>query len=331
VIGQHPLTFRTPPGFGVRQSSAALHRESKGAWLEACWKVGPKSGRGLPHSKTLARYLAAVVISSFLLAPCGAHAHGELLIRIAAASRVIATNATAESYVDRGELYRQDQNWEAAEADYAQATRLGIKADTVDLHRAQMEADRNRLDAAKAILDRIILRSPGNGKAFLARAHIYVRQSARSAAIADYKLGSRLGVELDSEAFLEWAQMLVAENQAREALVVLDQGIEKFGPINALQVCAVDLELGRKNSGAALERLQTIIDHADRKERWLARRGDIQLAAGKEIEARQSYEAALGAIRMLPAILQRTSPMLNLKTQINAALAKISPTIGKVN
>jgi hypothetical protein len=103
--------------------------------------------------------------------------------------------------------------------------------------------------------------------------------------------------------------------------------------MNALQAYAMDLELGRKNSGAALARLQTIIEHADRKERWLARRGDIQLAAGNAIEARQSYEEALAAIRHLPAILQRNPPMLSLKTQINAALATIagSPTVGKAN
>jgi hypothetical protein len=38
--------------------------------------------------------------------------------------------------------------------------------------------------------------------------------------------------------------MLAAENQATEVLNVLDQGIGKFGPVNALQVYAMDLELG---------------------------------------------------------------------------------------
>jgi tetratricopeptide (TPR) repeat protein len=289
-----------------------------------------------PLARPQSRHSSFVILLGLLcfsLMPYAAHAHGELLIRIATASREIATNATAERYLNRAELYRQDQNWNAAETDYNEATRLGIKADTVDLCRAQLEADRNHLDSARTILDKIIVHSPGEGKAFIARAHIHVRQGARPAAIADYKLGSSLGAELDSDAFLEWGQMLAAEKQTTEALAVLDRGIGKFGPMNALQVYAMDLELGLKNNAAALARLQIIIDHADRKERWLARRGDIQLAAGSAIEARQSYEAALAAIRHLPAILQRSPPMLNLKSQINAALATTasSPAVGRAN
>src|ERR1051325_6337569 len=124
MSGKKTIRFGVPPGFGVRQSSAAFRSAEEGVRLFSFTRERRKSGRGLPHSKTLARYLATAVILSFSLVPRFAQAHGELLIRIAAASRVIATNATAEGYLNRGELYRQDQNWEAAGADYAQAAKL---------------------------------------------------------------------------------------------------------------------------------------------------------------------------------------------------------------
>ena len=258
-----------------------------------------------------------------LLAPQFAYAHGELLIRIAAASREIAAKPTAEAYLNRGELYRQDENWDAAEGDYDQAAKLGMKADAVDLCRAQLEADRNRLDSAEAILDHIIFRSPQDGKAFLARARIFVRQRARGSAISDFDRAFRLDSELDGSSCLEWAQTLTTENRAEEALIVVDRGIAKNGFDTALQAYAVEVELGLKDTNAALARLETIIDHADRKEQWLARRGNIQLAAGNAGEARRTYEAALGAIRTLPKILQRSPAMVELKSKIEAAMGRI--------
>jgi predicted negative regulator of RcsB-dependent stress response len=103
--------------------------------------------------------------------------------------------------------------------------------------------------------------------------------------------------------------------------------------MSALQVYAVDLERSRTNTAGALARLLTIIDHADRKERWLIRRGEIQFASGKTTEARQSYEEALTAIRHLPSVLQRSPPTLALQSQINMALARIaaSPPLGKIS
>jgi tetratricopeptide (TPR) repeat protein len=264
--------------------------------------------------------------------PFHAHAHGELLVRIAALGHEIVTNATPHLYLQRGELYREDKNWEAAEADYTRASQLGVQTDIVDLCRAQLLSDRGQLDAAKAILDKMIQHSPDDGKTFIARARLLVRMNQRGLAAVDFERGVSLLTRIDSDVFLEWAQALAAEGGITRALNRLDEGITRFGPINALQVYAMDLELTQKNIPAALTRLQTIIEQADRKERWLAKHGDLELAAGHPLEARQSYEAALAAIRRLPVRLQRNPPMLNLESQINAAISGIvaSPPIGKV-
>src|SRR5947207_5173135 len=105
------------------------------------------------------RHSSFVILTGLLLlsVPRLAHAHGELLIRIAAVSREIATNSTPQLYLTRGELYREDKNWDAAQADYSQAAKLGIPANTIDLCRAQLEADRDQPASAKAILDKIVL------------------------------------------------------------------------------------------------------------------------------------------------------------------------------
>jgi predicted negative regulator of RcsB-dependent stress response len=161
---------------------------------------------------------------------------------------------------------------------------------------------------------------------------VLVKCHSQSDALADFQRALACGASLDSLAWLEWAQTLVALKRPAEALAVLDQGIQQTGAVSTLQVYAVDLELTRNNTGKALSRLQTIIDNAERKERWLARRGDIQMASGDRLSARESYAAAIAAIKRLPKILQVSPAMVTLKTQMDTALAGItgSPAISKV-
>jgi predicted negative regulator of RcsB-dependent stress response len=151
-----------------------------------------------------------------------------------------------------------------------------------------------------------------------------VQLGQRKAALLDFEEGLKTITDPQPDCFLDWAHALKAEGRVTEALRSLDLGIKKFGPVSTLQVYALDLELDQKNTNGALGRLETIINTAPRKEVWLARRGDIQLAAGMPLQARHSYEAVLAAIKTLPRLLQQTPHTLALQLRVNAALAECS-------
>ena len=274
--------------------------------------------------------LAGAVLFALVVAGSqSVQAHGELLIRIADATRQIeaATNR-AELYLARGELYREDQNWAAAEADYARAAQLDPRLAAVDFCRAKMLADAGRLQPARALFDKVVARSPDNGGALIGRARVLVRLDQRKLAIADFQRALKLLPAPEPECFLELAQALVVEQQLAAALRGLDDGIGRLGPIVTLQAYAVELELERKNYEAAVARLDTIIGPAARKENWLARRGEILLMASRPTEARDSFEAALLAIGRLPLRLQQLPHMLKLQARINAALIGIMTAPG---
>src|SRR5690606_28082581 len=91
-----------------------------------------------------------------------------------------------------------------------------------------------------------------------------------------------------------------------------------------LQLPALELEEQRQNHDAALARLETIIQPAMRKERWLFRRGKILVAAGRPADARKAFQEALAAISVLPWRLQQGHPMVKLKAEIQQALAGLS-------
>jgi tetratricopeptide (TPR) repeat protein len=261
----------------------------------------------------------------FLMAilPESVHAHGDLEIRIAEATGKIeaATNNPAQLYLDRGELHREHRSWTEAEADYARAAELDPELDGVDFYRAKMLDDSGQLESARAMFDKVLIRNPSNGEAFIGRARVLVKLNQRKPAVADFRLGLELLREPKAEYFLELAKVLVTEKNPGDALCSLDAGIKKLGDVS-LQVYALELELERQNHDAALARLGTIIERAERKENWLARRGDILLAAGRPAEAQKSFDSALAAIKLLPSVLQKAPPMQNLQSHIHTALGK---------
>lgn len=271
------------------------------------------------------RWLALATIFA-IASPQTVSAHGELLIQIAAVTRKIetATNHVAQLYLQRGELHREHKDWDAAKSDYDRASQLDSKLTAIDFCRAKMLDDSGELEAARAMFDKVVVRNPKDGEAFIGRARVVVRLGQSKAAIADFQRGLELLTEPKPEYFMELAQTFVSEKKTADALRTLDQGIKKFGPIVTLQGYALDRELERENYDAALARIGTIIKDAPRKENWLARRGDILLAMGRPAEARQSFAESLGAIKILPSILQKAPPMQTLQARVNASLAGIT-------
>jgi tetratricopeptide (TPR) repeat protein len=262
----------------------------------------------------------------FFALPNFVFAHGELLIRIAAATKKIqtSTNNPASLYLERGELYREDKNWSAADADYAQAAKLGANIAEVDFCRAKMLADSSQLDSANTMFTKVISGNLQHGEAFIGRARVSVKLEKRNAAIADYRSGIALLAAPPAEYFLELAQTWAATNEKEQALIALDEGIKRLGPVALLQTYAFDLELSLNRTEVALVRLDAIIQQAERKETWLARRGDILMASGRTKEARKSFESALAEISKLPRRLQELPHTAKLKNRINTTLTELS-------
>jgi len=143
-------------------------------------------------------------------------------------------------------------------------------------------------------------------------------------AVRHWTLAIGAAAEPRPEWFLDRARSAgLAGLPPREILSGLDEGIERLGPLPALQLKAVEVEVGRGAIEEALRRLSATAEQADRKERWLLRRAEVLAGAGRTDEARTEFLAARAALERLPERVRRGWAATELTRQIDAGLAKL--------
>src|SRR5258706_2361460 len=230
-----------------------------------------------------------------------------------------------ELFLSRGDLYRAQQNWDAAQADYDQAITLNPMVEMVDFLRGRMFLEANWPLSAKVALDRFLARQTNHVEALILRARTLTRLENRLAAARDYTRAIELTTESRPELYLERAEALAAEGggYARDALHGLDEGIKKLGPVVSLQLGAIDLEVKQKQYDGALARVDSLAETSPRKETWLARKGEILQQAGRNDQARAAFNSALDALNTLPPGRRNVPAMAELEKRIREQLADL--------
>jgi tetratricopeptide (TPR) repeat protein len=253
-------------------------------------------------------------------------AHGDLLERIAALTRTIERDPKdAKLYLQRAELYRLHQQWTEATADYDRAEQLNPMLTAVDLGRGKLLLDSGKRPEAKAALDKYLAREPGDAEAFIVRARVRYKLGEQKAAAKDFSAGISLMAEPQPDYYLERAQALVDAGETENALRGLEEGMKTLGPVLTLQKAALDIEVASGRYEPAFARLDTILARVTRKENWLAKKGEILVAAGRKAEAGICFKEALNAIDRLPSRIQEGQAMRDLKTRLSLVLATNAP------
>lgn len=275
-----------------------------------------------------------IIVVSLALSPVGTWhvlAHEDLTARILLLTAQISTNQNnVDALIQRGDMYRLHGNWMEARNDYAAAGKLAPDSGAVLLGQAQLHVDVGEDPAARAAFDEFIARFRTNSVALLGRARVLTRLGERKAAIADYSRAIALAASPQPEEFLERASLQASEFGAEKAIEGLDEGLARLGWVVTFQKAAIDYELKRRRTDQALARLETIIARANRKETWLAWKGEILMAAGKPQEAEGVFLATLKAMDALPPRMRTSPGMVQLRAKVESLLASLRAG-GEVN
>ncbi len=245
---------------------------------------------------------------------------------IDALTEEIAKSPEADLYIRRGELFRHQQQWEKADADFTAAAKQDPTLTLVDFFRARTWLEAGAPAKALPLSDRYTASAPDEPEGRFLRGDILAALGRHDAGALEYAEGIRRAPTPRPEHYLRRARFLAAAPSADTAGVIaaLDEGITRLGPVIALIDYAISLELERRNFDAALARIQQVMTHTPRRERWLARQGDILVNSGRTAEAVTAYRAALAAIADLPERYRDTVPMEKLTVDVRAALARLA-------
>ncbi len=225
---------------------------------------------------------------------------------------IAAAPSAAALYLERGELYARHEDWVAAEANYLRADEIAPALPRLATLRGALALATGHAAEAKTYLDLALSRAPDDLEAFILRARTHAALGARTAARRDYDAALAHATAPAPDLFLERAALLPAD----EAIRSLDEGVARLGSVVTLHLRALALEesLGRIDAAAA--RLEQLAAQSERSDSWLKRRGDLLARAGRMIEARAAYAAALSAIVSLPDWLRAAPETAKLTTEL---------------
>jgi tetratricopeptide (TPR) repeat protein len=243
--------------------------------------------------------------------------------QIAAVTREIeARPQDARLYLRRAELQRLHGQFELALTDAAAAEERAPTLVQVDLVRGRSLAALGRVEAAERALDRLLERAPASADGLRARGEVREKRGTFAAAERDYARAIDVSERPSPEDYLARARVVVALGENARALVGLDEGLARLGPVVSLELRAIDLEVELGRHDAALARIARSARQTPRKETWLARRGDVLECAGRMEEARAAWRDALVEIARLPQRHRRTRAVLELGAALQRRLAE---------
>ena len=144
--------------------------------------------------------------------------------------------------------------------------------------------------AALRHASRYLKERKGDADALLLCARLHVDLGDARPAVSDFDAALARSVAPAPETYLARARAQLAIGNGREtaALRGVEEGIARLGGAVPLQLRAVELERALGRFDDALLRLRGLAALSERQESWLAREGDLLLAAGRTGEARRA-------------------------------------------
>jgi tetratricopeptide (TPR) repeat protein len=264
-----------------------------------------------------------------ICAPGVAVADEGLHVRIERVSAQISvTPDDYQLYVNRGELYRLHEEFDAALADYAEAEERGPLEfqTTLDFLRGRLWYGAGRPDRAQPALDRFLAARPNHLGGRLVRAKVNVKMGHLEPALRDFSTAIELQDRPSPDLYLDRARLLASDrvNRPDESLRGIDEAISQLGPLVTLIQFAVELEARRGHFEAAIQRIDTLPPSLNEQPSWLVRRGYLLQRAGRAEEAHHVYDQALVAIAKLPPARRRAKANMALESEVQQSIAKLA-------
>lgn len=272
------------------------------------------------------------VVLAFFAGPVSAHPEIEDQIRnLTERVEDLRGEACAELFLQRGELYRVHRDWDFALADFERALTFDASLSVVRFCRGRLFLERGEARRALEELDAFLESVPGDSRGLALRARAYQDLGKYGEADAAYAAAVTSSERPSPQLILEWAECRLASDvkgKGKEsALAALDRGIGCLGPLVTLQTRAIELECGRGNFGAALERIEATMAANGVTPLWLRQKAEILVESGRPAEGVCVYREALARLDALPDHRRNARAFRAMRAEIETDLARIQTIV----
>ncbi len=244
------------------------------------------------------------------LAPKPLLAHGPVHELINEVSKKIeADPQNARLYLERGEYYRLDHDFDAAYSDLLFAERLdpNLHID-VSFHLAKLFSEHRYPQSGLGYINEFLTVYPQHIKGLITRAGIYKQLGQDSLSVLDFATALDYAKEPRPYHFLEIAQATLRTDSTdfEGAKYWLAKGESVLGFNIVLRSYSIEIDRLAQDWPEALAKVDDIIDRLPRHEKWLLYKAELLEEAGQIPAAIKTYEATLEAIEKLPRRMQST-------------------------
>ena len=251
--------------------------------------------------------IARVLALLLLWCPVSAAAHPGAVEKLEILTqRIEAQPGDQGAYIARGAAYSHDGQYELALADFRKAESLGepiLVSYDLGVHHHRI----GQLEVARTYLETFLERFPNYPPALEERAQLLADLGESEAAVSAFEKLFAAQLRPNPGSYVSVAKLLAAEGETRidAAIAMLDRGMKRLGVIPQLQQYAIALELERKNTEAAIDRLEALEPMLGESPDWKVDMGELLMLAGRRAEAGKLFDEALAQLETLRRTVAR--------------------------
>lgn len=263
----------------------------------------------------------------FLVSSTFVFAHGPIHESIKRVTKKIKKDPkNASLYIERGQYYQIDENFDQAYNDFLTAKSLDPDIKELDYHCGKLFSQNGYPVTAERFTNNFLSYNSKHVGGLMLRASIYVQMGKDSLAIIDYEEAIRNTTTPQPEYFVDISKACIAADSTdfNSALKWLEKGEEYLGFNIVLMSYSYDLAKDVKEFEKAATIVDKVLPKLNRKESWLYKKAVVLEMAKDNENARNIYQETIKQIKNLPVRLQKTKMMLELEANTRMALIRLN-------
>lgn len=188
--------------------------------------------------------------------------------------RISAAPSDPSNYLERGRSFLEVKEWAHAENDFKKAASLDSKSGKPELYLARVFLNQGNSQLALKNVQQALAKNRQFVAALSLLSEVYASQGKFTLATNALKKILLLHPHSGAEVYLSIDQLLErsAGTRFEERVEMLEQGIERLGPLVVLLSKLIELEIERNNPQAALANLALLPPKIGTQPQWLVQK-----------------------------------------------------------